>query len=411
MLSVDLNAARRHLVAGIADLRFLIVEDQGFQRMVLANTLEELGARHVLAAKDGRVALELLHDPERPVDVIISDLDMPEMDGMELIRHLGEGGGDYSLIVASALDRSILSSVEAMARSYGVRLLGALEKPVTAERLRALIDMHARATAEVGLHAAAHAYDVDEVIAGLARQEFVPYFQPKVHMRSGTVKGAEALARWIHPTAGVVGAPEFIPALERSGHIGEFTAMMVRTAAAACRGWRERGYDVGVSVNLSPSALTDVRLAHAMVQLVRAEGLRPRDVTFEVTESSMANHLGRALENLSRLRMRGFGLSVDDYGTGYSSLQQLTRIAFTELKIDQAFVRNAARHRTSRAMLESSLEMAGKLRIQAVAEGVETANDWELLRELGCDLAQGFFLARPMDGASFLGWLERGGTA
>jgi EAL domain-containing protein (putative c-di-GMP-specific phosphodiesterase class I) len=133
-------------------------------------------------------------------------------------------------------------------------------------------------------------------------------------------------------------------------------------------------------------------------------------VTFEVTESSMATHLGRALENLSRLRMRGFGLSIDDYGTGYSSMQQLTRIAFTELKIDQAFVRNATRHRTSRAMLESSLEMAGKLRIQAVAEGIETAGDWELLRDLGCDLAQGYYLARPMDGASFLGWLESAGT-
>jgi len=117
----------------IAELRFLIVEDQGVQRVVLVNTLEGLGARHVIAAEDGRVALELLHDRDRTVDVIISDLDMPEMDGMELIRHLGEDGGDYSLIVASALDRSILSSVEAMARSYGVRLLGAIEKPICAE--------------------------------------------------------------------------------------------------------------------------------------------------------------------------------------------------------------------------------------------------------------------------------------
>jgi EAL domain-containing protein (putative c-di-GMP-specific phosphodiesterase class I) len=392
----------------IAELRFLIVEDQGVQRVVLVNTLEGLGARHVIAAEDGRVALELLHDRDRTVDVIISDLDMPEMDGMELIRHLGEDGGDYSLIVASALDRSILSSVEAMARSYGVRLLGAIEKPICPERLRTLIEMHA--AAEVGPHEAAHAYGVEEVVAGLARQEFVPYFQPKVHMRSGAVKGAEALARWIHPRAGVVGAPEFIPVLERSGHMAEFTAFMARSAAAACRGWREKGYDVGLSINLSPVALADVRLAHAMAQVVRAEGVKPRDVTFEVTESSMANNLGRALENLSRLRMRGFGLSIDDYGTGYSSMQQLTRIAFTELKIDQAFVRNATRHRTSRAMLESSLEMAGKLRIQAVAEGIETAGDWELLRDLGCDLAQGYYLARPMDGASFLGWLESAGT-
>ena len=386
----------------IGDLRFLIVEDQGVQRWVLLNTLEEMGARHVLAAEDGSRALSLLRDPRQEVDVIISDLDMPEMDGLELIRHLGEGGGGYSLIVASAHDRSLLTSVEAMARSYGVRLLGALEKPISVERLKALIALHAPGAKGAD---SPRSFSVEEVLAGLADNQFIPYFQPKVHMRSGAVKGAEALARWQHPTEGIVSAMDFIPLLERSGHIGEFTAMMVRTAAAQCRAWRGNGHEVGLSINLSPDALSDVKLAHSMVQIVRAEGLRPRDVTFEVTETSMATHVGRALENLSRLRMRGFGLSIDDYGTGYSSLQRLTRVAFTELKIDQAFVRHAARSATSRAMLESSLEMAGKLHIQAVAEGIETAAEWDLLRELGCDLAQGYYLARPMDGESFLGWL------
>jgi len=394
----------------ISDLRFLIVEDQGVQRCVLVSLLEHLGARHVVSAEDGRVALGMLREGERPVDVIISDLDMPEMDGLELIRHLGEGGGNYSLIVASALDRSIVSSVEAMARSYGVRLRGPVEKPVPAERLRELLELHARAGVRE-LPAPQRAFTVDDVLAGLRGGQFVPYFQPKVHMRSGTVRGAEALARWQHPTEGVVGAVRFIPLLERSGYIGEFTGMMVRAAAGACRVWRELGYDVGLSINLSPAALTDVRLAHAMVQLVRAEGLKPRDVTFEVTESSMAANLGLALENLSRLRMRGFGLSVDDYGTGYSSMQQLTRIAFTELKIDQAFVRHAALHRTSLAMLESSLEMAGKLRIQAVAEGIETRDEWELLSGLGCDMAQGYYFARPMAAGDFLGWLKKAATA
>jgi EAL domain-containing protein (putative c-di-GMP-specific phosphodiesterase class I)/CheY-like chemotaxis protein len=390
----------------ISELRFLIVEDQGVQRFVLVDVLESLGARHVLAAEDGRAALGLLREGESPVDVIISDLDMPGMDGLELIRHLGEGGGDYSLIVASALDQGIVSSVEAMAHSYGVRLLGALEKPVCPERLRALIERHAGAARQA---AAARSYTEEEVLEGLAADQFVPYFQPKVHMRSGTVRGAEALARWIHPVEGIVGAVDFIPVLERSGRIGEFTATMVSRAAAASRRWRDSGFDVGVSINLSPASLADVRIGHAMVQLVRAEGLWPRDVTFEVTESTMASNVAHALENLSRLRMRGFGLSIDDYGTGYSSLARLTRVAFTELKIDQAFVRHAGLHRASRAMLESSLEMAAKLRIQAVAEGIETPEEWELLRELGCDLAQGYYLARPMDADAFLGWLEVAG--
>jgi EAL domain-containing protein (putative c-di-GMP-specific phosphodiesterase class I) len=123
-----------------------------------------------------------------------------------------------------------------------------------------------------------------------------------------------------------------------------------------------------------------------------------------VTESAATSDLGRALENLSRLRMKGFGLSIDDYGTGYSSMERLTRMPFTELKIDQTFVKHAATHPSSRAVLESSLEMALKLGIVAVAEGVESRSEWELLRTLECPLAQGYFLARPMDSSEFLAW-------
>jgi EAL domain-containing protein (putative c-di-GMP-specific phosphodiesterase class I) len=390
----------------IAALRFLVVEDHGFQRWAMGNILEGLGAKYVFSAPDGRAALEILRGLDNPIDVVISDLDMPEMDGMELIRHMGESGGHTALILASSLDRALVASVETMAKVYGVTLLGAIEKPVTAQVLQPLIELHGAAGLGAPRKAAAaRAFRVEEVLEGLQRKQFEPFFQPKVDMRSGAVKGAEALARWRHPAEGVVGAVSFIPLLEHSGHIAAFTTMMVRSAAAACRIWRELGFDAGVSLNLSQESLTDTGLADQMMQLVVAEGLRPRDVIFEVTESAMAANLGRALENLSRLRMKGFGLSIDDYGTGYSSMQQLSRIAFTELKIDQAFVKNAADQEPSRAMLESSLEMAGKLRIAAVAEGVESRAEWELLRGLGCDLAQGYYIAKPMESKAFMGWL------
>ena len=391
---------------GIAGLRFLVVEDHDFQRWAMGNILETLGAKYVFSAGDGRAALEILRGLDDPIDIVISDLDMPGMDGMELIRHLGESGGKPSLILASSLDRALVASVETMARVYGVTLLGAIEKPVTAGVLRGLIDQHRSGRDERRrIPAATRTFTVEEVLEGLQRGQFEPFFQPKVEMRAGAVSGAEALARWRHPAEGVIGPVSFIPLLERSGHIAAFTAMMVKSAAASCRAWRDLGFDAGLSLNLSPESLADVGLADQMVKLVLAEGLVPRDVIFEVTESAMAANLGRALENLSRLRMKGFGLSIDDYGTGYSSMQQLSRIAFTELKIDQAFVRNAADQEPSRAMLESSLEMAGKLRIAAVAEGVESREEWELLRDLGCDFAQGYYVAKPMESGAFTRWL------
>lgn len=191
------------------------------------------------------------------------------------------------------------------------------------------------------------------------------------------------------------------------GRSEELTAVMLRKSALMCRSWQDAGRDATISVNLSPESLADVKLADRMMNIITVQGLAPRHVIFEVTESAMTMELGRTLENLSRLRMKGFGLAIDDYGTGYSSMQQLTRIPFTELKIDQSFVKNASTQPSSRAMLESSLEMADKLRIVAVAEGVETHVEWDLLNSLGCNYAQGYHISRPAEAYVFLDWLQR----
>ncbi|UUZ73935.1 EAL domain-containing protein [Polaromonas sp. P1(28)-8] len=180
--------------------------------------------------------------------------------------------------------------------------------------------------------------------------------------------------------------------------------VMLRKSAALCRTWLSAGLQATVSVNLSPQSLGDVNLADRVTQLVLDQGLEPRHMVLEVTESVATTNVGRALENLARLRMKGFGLSIDDYGTGYASMQQLTRIAFTELKIDQSFVTNATKQASARVVLESSLDIARKLNITAVAEGVETQADWNLLRQLGCAFAQGYFIARPMEAGAYLDW-------
>jgi EAL domain-containing protein (putative c-di-GMP-specific phosphodiesterase class I)/CheY-like chemotaxis protein len=390
----------------IAELRFLVVEDQGFQRWVLGNILEKLGARHVFSAPDGRVALDIYRDLEPPIDIIVTDLDMPGMDGMEFIRHVGEVGQPVSLILASGLDRSLVSSVETMARAYGVNLLGAIEKPPTAKKLQAAIDLHVTSAAKADRSVPQSTFTVEEILHGLRNDEFVPFFQAKMDLQTRVIKGAEAVARWRHPHKGVVAPKAFVQVLEKAGQIDALTDVILRKAAMCCRIWLDDGLDATVSVNLSLDSLNDVKLADRMMRIVQAEGLLPRNMVFEVTESAAATNLGNALENLSRLRMKGFGLAIDDYGTGYSSMQQLTRVAFTELKIDQSFVRNAATQPSSRAMLESSLEMAAKLQISAVAEGLETQAHWDLLRDLGCTLGQGYFIARPMSADDFLRWVR-----
>ena len=388
-------------------MRFLVAEDHDFQRGVLVRILQTLGAKAVHEAADGHGALKILRDPTRPVDIVISDLEMPGMDGMEFVRHLGETGVRVSIILASALERKLLASIATMSEAYGINLLGVVEKPITPAKLEALITLHKPAQAQRGRpKTAGPTFTLEEIAAGLRNNEFEPFFQPKVELATGRVKGAEALARWRHPQHGIIAPYAFIQPLEDNDLIDELAWIMLRKAAAFCSTWRSAGLEATVSVNLSLKSLTDIRLADRVTELVLSENLEPRHMVLELTESAATTDLGKALENLARLRIKGFGLSIDDYGTGYSSMQQLTRIAFTELKIDQSFVTNAAKQESAKVILESSLDMARKLNITAVAEGVETQADWNLLRQLGCGLAQGYFVARPMEAGAYPNWVR-----
>lgn len=389
----------------IADLSFLVAEDHEFQRNALVRILTNLGARDVLAATDGKSALALLQSSKRPIDVVISDLDMPGMDGMEFVRHLGEIGSRASIVVASSLERSLLSSVEMMAAAYGIKILGTIPKPITPRKLEELISKHSFVSDQVTVpKPPATIFTLEEIAEGLKNNEFEPFFQPTIDLASGAVKGAEALARWRHPSKGIIAPGAFITVLEEAGMIDMLMWQMLNKAAAYCSSWRAAGLDTTVSVNLSLVSLSDLDLAERITRVIAAQNLEPRHMVLEITESAATTDVGKALENLARLRMKGFGLSIDDYGTGYSSMQQLTRIPFTQLKIDQSFVINAAKQDTARVILGASLEMAKKLKIAAVAEGVETKESWELLCDLKCDLAQGYLFAKPMEARFYLDW-------
>ena len=335
----------------LSELRFLVVEDHEFQRKTLVRALQGLGGMHMLEAADGQDALACFHNAPQAIDIIICDLDMPNMDGMEFIRHLGETGTKASIILISALDRNLLSSVETMTQAYGITLLGAIEKPATPEKLRDLIKRHGTLAPRPAAPQAA--IPDAEIIEALDKAQFEPFFQPKVDLVTGEVAGAEALARWRHPQRGMVPPNAFIRVLENKGLIDNLTWIMVDRSAAACVTWRKHGLLVTVSVNLSLKSLNDPAIADRITDLVQERGLQPCDMILEITESAAMTGVARALENLARLRVKGFGLSIDDYGTGYSSMQQLARIPFTELKLDRKSTRLNSSH-SDRSRMPSS---------------------------------------------------------
>src|SRR5258706_7279920 len=198
----------------IAGLRFLVVEEQGFQRGLIANLLEGMGAKSVSRVGDGRPALEVLAALDRDMDVVVSDLDMPGMDGMELIRHMAENRHRASLIVVSALSPVLINTVETMARAYGVDLLAAIQKPLTAKKLEAALALRRSAALDEPWGQGEAQFTVSQIAEGLDRKQFEAYFQPKVAIRSGKLEGAEALARWHHPEHGLVPPEAFIATVE-----------------------------------------------------------------------------------------------------------------------------------------------------------------------------------------------------
>ncbi|MBE0615516.1 MAG: EAL domain-containing response regulator [Burkholderiales bacterium] len=386
-------------------LKVLVVDDDSYQRLVIGKMLSAIGVPTVHFAESAQRALVMMGTTDIRVDALICDLDMPEMDGMEFLRRVAEQGFECSVIILSGKDANILRSVELMAKEYRLAVLGSLEKPATIGTLRTLLQQHwARPKArERGTQPA---LSVDAIRAGLEAGQFEPFFQPKVSLQTGQVCGAEALARWRHPERGILPPVAFIGPIEESGQMDGLTWMMLDRSAAWCRRWCDDGLDIPVSVNLSLSSLHDTRLSNRLLDIVNAHRIKPANLLLEVTETTAMTDVARCLETFSRLRMKGFGLSIDDFGTGFSSLQQLSRIPFTELKIDQSFVADASAQPSLRAVIESSVQLAKNLGLKTVGEGVETRDDWLCLKQAGCEIAQGYFIAKPMEGGLLLPWVK-----
>jgi EAL domain-containing protein (putative c-di-GMP-specific phosphodiesterase class I)/ActR/RegA family two-component response regulator len=389
-----------------SNLHFLVVEDHEFQRKMLVSLLTNLGAAMVYGAADGNEALEIVRDSGRPVDIVVSDLQMPGMDGMELIRNLGESGVAVSLIIASALEPRLLASVASMARAYKVELLGVMGKPPTAAKLARLVDQH-RALKQKTQKGVDTAFTLFEISEAWARDEFEPLFEPKVELATSRVRGMRATPHWRHPARGVLAPEVFLPSIQAFGLNDDLVWLMLRKSAAACSRWRVQGLRLRVAVNLSLASLTDTELAGRMQKIAQKENVEPRHILLGIDESTVNTELGKALENLVRLRVAGFGLAIDNFGSGQMSPEQLASIAFTELKISRAFVEGADRDEAVRVGLAVALDMARQLHVVSVANGISTRGEWDLLREWGCDFGQGSLISGPLAVGAVEGWVQK----
>ena len=383
----------------------LIVDDSSVQRGIGCALCRELRIPKVHEAGNGLEALALLDKLPTPPSLLIVDLEMPAMDGPELLTALGGRGLRSPIILASSRERALMNSVQELGTALGLHILGALQKPLTPTTLGALLQKKLHAAVEKQGPAQRQTVDPEAVRVALARGEITVHYHPQVEIDTGRIRGVEALARWHDGKQGWIAPDVFIPVAEQHGLIRELTLHVMDAAMRQTALWTQHGLDLSIAINLSPVLLERGELVQEISELQQRHGLRADQIVLEVTEGSLLRDLAIALGVLTRLRLRGFRLSLDDYGTGFSSMQQLARIPFTELKIDRTFVHGAHERDSLQVILRSALEMASQLGIETVAEGVESLQDWRLLRQYGCKLAQGWLLAKAMPGGELEGWL------
>jgi EAL domain-containing protein (putative c-di-GMP-specific phosphodiesterase class I) len=387
------------------DLHILVVDDSTLQRTHLVDLLGLLQTGQVQQAADGREALRMLLQSSALPDIVLCDLEMPGMDGVELLRAIGDAGLPLAVAVISSQDRSVLNTVDRMSRVLGLTMLGALQKPVDLSQLEKLVSCWSPVRARTPQSAAeAVAIQREDLHRALANREMLCHFQPKVSLHNGLLRGVEALVRWQHPQRGLVPPGQFLPLILRYDLMDAMTMQVIEDTVTALVNWNDKGLRLTASVNLSAQSLTELHWADWLADTVKQAGLSPKQLMLEVTESELIRDLAKALGTLARLRMKGFGLSIDDYGTGYSSMQQLAVVPFTELKLDRSLVHGIADDAGLHVIVESALEMARGLGLATVAEGIEVDADWQVLARLNCELVQGYAVARPMPAVELLPW-------
>ncbi|WP_228896838.1 EAL domain-containing protein [Acidovorax sp. Leaf73] len=384
-------------------IRILVLDDESFMLKLMTHLLAKLGFTNVTTCDTGLAALNEVDQASRVPHLILCDLNMPGMDGLEFVRKLVEHGYVGSLILVSGEDERTLQSARTLVQAHHIEVLGSLHKPVSPQALFQLVERWVP-PAGVAHHHRSQGYGAERLAEAIRAGELTNYYQPKVHVSTGEMAGVETLVRWRHPQDGMVFPDQFIGVAEGNGLIDALTQVVLGQALRDCAGWARAGLQLKVAVNVSMDSLNALEFPEQMTSAAASAGIAPQSIVLEVTESQLMKDLRAPLEILTRLRLRRFKLSIDDFGTGHSSLAQLRDVPFDELKIDRSFVHGAHHNETLRAILLASLRLAKELNMEVVAEGVEDAADWFFLQSAGCDLAQGYFIARPMPAERVAEW-------
>lgn len=398
--------------------RILILDDE----LPVAQTIGLIAESCGLEARATADAISFFNQLEQfQPDYIALDLVMPGMDGVEVLRQLAAQQCAARIIVVSGMGSRVLTATERSAVEHGLNVIGVISKPFSPQHFRDLIESQRTSRPKVrsAVNRQKNAFHLSEkrLREALENREIALAYQPVIACDSGRIAGLEALARWHHPTEGVIMPDQFIPLAEELGLMDVLTAQILEqalswfgqhfVAAPATRfPFVEQTSPLAISVNISAKNLKDINFADSVYQLCQNTGVPPESLMLELTETSTMADPILSLDLLTRLRVKGFHLSLDDFGTGYSSMAQLVRLPFSELKVDKSFVMTALASRESRTAVRSIVELGQNLGLRTTAEGLQDSDTLAFLKSVGCDLAQGYFISPALYSDDILRWIR-----
>ncbi len=342
-----------------------------------------------------------------PSDFVFVDMQMPGMDGIQVLEFLSRHGVKSRIVPMSGSHIEVLETAERIARRNGLSVTGFLTKPFRQAELRRILDESPGELQRAKGHwPLPSEINIEDVVAGLEHGEFDTHLQPIVNLATRKAIGYEALARWQSEKFSLVSPDRFIGLAAQNGVLPLLTQQLANRALTYSAAMRERGLPWKVSLNLGVEDFVDSALPEKLAGLVAQHGLPAHSLTVELTESSATQNETRLLEILARIRLKDIDLAIDDFGTSYSSLERLAWIPFTSLKIDMRFISEITTSSTARIIVESAIKLAKRLKLNTVAEGIETEDQLEILKGLGCTRGQGWLFARALEFQSAMDWAE-----
>jgi EAL domain-containing protein (putative c-di-GMP-specific phosphodiesterase class I)/CheY-like chemotaxis protein len=391
--------------------RLLVLDDDPFVPRWIRQVAEHEGYDVNVSADLQNV--RTLYRAFRPTLILI-DLTLGGYQGLDALRLLAAERCVVPVILTGAAEAGVLHSASRFGMTLDLSMAGIIAKPIELGQLRRALAAHVLGKQDEdasvigrmlregrenlgGVDAASRQDDEVRLRAAFNAGELRVHYQPQVALATGAVVGVEALVRWQHPTRGLVSPNSFLPLAERIGLIQPLTMFVLESALEEVRGWMRAGQPVSVSVNLSTTMLREPTLADDIARLCEQASVSPEKLTLEISENATIGHMDDIAGALMLLRAKGFRLALDNFGTGFSSLVELRSLPFSQLKIDKTFVNEAVARPAARAIVDAVIEFGHKIGFQIVAEGVETREAMVLLKEAGCDLAQGFLISRPVD--------------